>query len=390
MGKGGGNCSSSETERLQKENDRADKEHADKERAERERVANRVVEEAMGQCSEKDVSVVGQTQTIQEQQNNEMFSSAAAGNLTELIRCAQHQQPSRLATARDATNRSLLHAACAGGDLGCIQWVVRRAPELLADDLPQANSENTEWMHRFAAARQQNSGRKAAVIVLGGPLRPGDSARSPQCSIDHPTPLPKLATLSEQQRTQVLSQMNETEKISACSELPGLWMEHRLIEGLRLYDECGGQSHLIFTGADCDTCSPIVEADVMQDWAQMKGIHKRQIITDRDAKNTVENAWFTSRMLVESDLTDVTIVTSRFHIPRAKACYEPIMAAHGHATNVVFIEAFDTYNDAAFQQRMALEHQFIGLFDRDVEVAKALILQSGGDLSKLQADLYSN
>ena len=63
------------------------------------------------------------------------------------------------------------------------------------------------------------------------------------------------------------------------------------------------------------------------------------------------------------------------------------MAAHGHATNVVFIEAFDTYNDAAFQQRMALEHQFIGRFDRDVEVAKALILQSGGDLSKLQADL---
>merc|ERR1712086_237656 len=353
-------------------------------------------QEAMGHCSNKDVPVVGQTQTIQtqtiqeEQHHNEMFSAAAAGNLSELIQCAQHQQPSRLATARDATNRSLLHAACAGGNLGCVQWVVRRVPELLADDLPQATDESTEWMHRFAAAKQQNTGRKAAVIVLGGPLRPGDSACSPPCSTDHPTPLPNLATLSKQQRTQVLSQMNETEKISACSELPGLWMEHRLIEGLRLYDESGGESHLIFTGADCRSCSPIVEADVMQDWAQMKGIDKRQIITDRDAQNTVENAWYTSRILVESDLTDVTIVTSRFHTPRTKACYEPIIAAHGHATNVVFIEATDTYNDAAFQQRMTIEHQFIRQFDPDVEYAKALILQSGGDLSKLPADLYKD
>ena len=67
-----------------------------------------------------------------------------------------------------------------------------------------------------------------------------------------------------------------------------------------MYDETGAQARLLFTGSDCGTCSPVVEAEAMQAWAVARGVPLGSIIVEPDAQNTVENAWFAARILAKA------------------------------------------------------------------------------------------
>merc|ERR1712228_487450 len=106
-----------------------------------------------------------------------------------------------------------------------------------------------------------------------------------------------------------------------------------------------------------------------------KGVPANHVILEREACNTVDNAWRTARILVERGITHVQLVTSRFHTERARRCFEPILAAFGKGIAISFVDAFDTYDEAALAARMRVEERCIRRFERDVNAAAQMIQQ---------------
>jgi uncharacterized SAM-binding protein YcdF (DUF218 family) len=63
------------------------------------------------------------------------------------------------------------------------------------------------------------------------------------------------------------------------------------------------------------------EAELMARVLRRAGIAEDRIVLEERALNTEQNAQFVEALLRERHLTDVLIVTSAYHIPRAKACF---------------------------------------------------------------------
>jgi uncharacterized SAM-binding protein YcdF (DUF218 family) len=93
----------------------------------------------------------------------------------------------------------------------------------------------------------------------------------------------------------------------------------RLEQGLRLariYPE----SPLILTGGNQK--NGVTEAYVMSRWLWQHGIPKRRLFLEDRARDTVENALFSSAILQQLAITNVTLVTSVSHLRRGLADLE--------------------------------------------------------------------
>ena len=83
-------------------------------------------------------------------------------------------------------------------------------------------------------------------------------------------------------------------------------------------------SCLITSGWDCRPDSPIMIAHAMRDHARdVHGIAPHRIFTDSSARDTVGDAIFVKRNVVEpSRIRDLTVVTSAYHLYRAQQIFE--------------------------------------------------------------------
>lgn len=88
----------------------------------------------------------------------------------------------------------------------------------------------------------------------------------------------------------------------------------RVTEGVREYER-GTAPRLIFTGGAAH--NRFVEAEVMANTAAAQGIPPSAIFVETQAKDTIENACFSERVMKMHGWQSVEVVSSAYHLPRA-------------------------------------------------------------------------
>lgn len=91
-------------------------------------------------------------------------------------------------------------------------------------------------------------------------------------------------------------------------------MKQRTAKGVELFKQ-GLSSRILFTGgAVANKC---VEAEVMKEYALSLGVPDSCILTEEQARNTYQNAYYSVQIMKRLDLHSAAIVTSEFHCRRA-------------------------------------------------------------------------
>ena len=97
--------------------------------------------------------------------------------------------------------------------------------------------------------------------------------------------------------------------------------------------ELASTCQIYLTGAAVS--SSISEAEAMARWLKSKGVPRESLVLEEQAFNTVENAWYVCKLLAAAHRRqnaprispDLTVITSRFHMARARAMFDPMLDA---------------------------------------------------------------
>lgn len=80
---------------------------------------------------------------------------------------------------------------------------------------------------------------------------------------------------------------------------------------------------------------PITEAKAMAKYLREKGIPKDKLILEEKAKDTIGNAYFTKKDILEpKGFRSIIVITSNFHKPRVKYIFEKVF---GNGYDIDFI-----------------------------------------------------
>jgi uncharacterized SAM-binding protein YcdF (DUF218 family) len=100
---------------------------------------------------------------------------------------------------------------------------------------------------------------------------------------------------------------------------PSPEQRERTLEGVRQY-KAGIAPHLIFTGAAAH--NGFVEAHVMATLAEAEGVPPDAIIEEPLAQNTIQNIFYSQRIMATHGWTSGEVVSSPSHLPRAALILE--------------------------------------------------------------------
>jgi uncharacterized SAM-binding protein YcdF (DUF218 family) len=145
---------------------------------------------------------------------------------------------------------------------------------------------------------------------------------------------------------------------------PGKWLKARLITAIQLYAKNrkqGKPSKLVCTGGDVPGHGKS-EAEVMMEYAMSKGVPACHILTDKEAKDSIQNAIFVAPLLIRLGVRNVTVVTSSFHTPRMKHYFTSILKAYdetGEVFSLSYVGADDGYTDIERRGRIRKEKLLI-------------------------------
>lgn len=92
-------------------------------------------------------------------------------------------------------------------------------------------------------------------------------------------------------------------------------LARRVLRGVELW-RGGVVGHLLMTGGA--TSAQGTEAAVMHDMAMAAGVPAACIVTERRARNTIQNALFCRALLRRRDWRRVLVVSDSFHLPRVR------------------------------------------------------------------------
>jgi uncharacterized SAM-binding protein YcdF (DUF218 family) len=90
-------------------------------------------------------------------------------------------------------------------------------------------------------------------------------------------------------------------------------LARRLDRGVGLF-QAGVAPLLVLSGGGA---GPVAEAEQMRQAALASGVPEAALLIDREARNTLENARNTARLLGSQGLHSVLLVSDRVHLPRA-------------------------------------------------------------------------
>ncbi|MBI5328025.1 MAG: YdcF family protein [Deltaproteobacteria bacterium] len=93
----------------------------------------------------------------------------------------------------------------------------------------------------------------------------------------------------------------------------------RLIYGLTLYRQIPGSTLVISGGSGDFEKQNISEADAMKEWAIALGVEAKNIIVEKNSRNTSENATEVKRIIKDKK---PILVTSAYHMKRAAAMFK--------------------------------------------------------------------
>ncbi len=96
----------------------------------------------------------------------------------------------------------------------------------------------------------------------------------------------------------------------------------RIWQAVRLYEE-GYIDKLLITGGLASLFSrDTVESVLLANYLYKIGIPKEDVLVEKLAKNTFENAVFTAKMLDTIPYHNLLLITSASHMPRSNACFK--------------------------------------------------------------------
>jgi uncharacterized SAM-binding protein YcdF (DUF218 family) len=124
----------------------------------------------------------------------------------------------------------------------------------------------------------------------------------------------------------------------------------RLYLGCRLYQSGKAPVMVLSGGGIAWRQGPgsLPESRQMSVLARELGVPDQAMILESHSRNTRENAWFTREILREKGRTGpVMLVTSAFHMPRARACFEKL--------GMTVIPCPADFRSDAFKKRSALD-----------------------------------
>jgi uncharacterized SAM-binding protein YcdF (DUF218 family) len=93
----------------------------------------------------------------------------------------------------------------------------------------------------------------------------------------------------------------------------------RVTEAVREYER-GAAPRLIMTGGSRRT--PLADARVMARTAEAQGIPETAILVEPEARDTIENACYSERMMNAHGWRSAEVVSSGYHLPRAGMIFD--------------------------------------------------------------------
>lgn len=124
----------------------------------------------------------------------------------------------------------------------------------------------------------------------------------------------------------VLSGSAARQQAQSRKVLPGRAFD-RLYLGCQLYREKKAPVMVLSGGGSREgrKSGALTESELMFLLARQLGLPERSLVTESHSRNTRENAWFTREILQgRKGKGTVLLVTSAYHMPRAKACFEKL------------------------------------------------------------------
>lgn len=124
------------------------------------------------------------------------------------------------------------------------------------------------------------------------------------------------------------------------------------------------------------------ESAVMKRYAVKKGIGMKDVLAEGNSLDTVGNAFFTrKKFLLPNNWHKVVVVTSVFHLPRAKFVFRKVL---GKSYTIKFVAAKRVLSKSLFEKMLRLEN---GLF----MLTKILsILVADGDMKAIENFVKKN
>jgi uncharacterized SAM-binding protein YcdF (DUF218 family) len=95
---------------------------------------------------------------------------------------------------------------------------------------------------------------------------------------------------------------------------PSPEQRERVLEGVREY-KAGVAPYILMTGSAAH--NPYIEADVMAQLARSQGVPASAILEDVQAQNTIQNIYYSARIMHQHELNSAEIISSPSHLPRA-------------------------------------------------------------------------
>ncbi len=118
----------------------------------------------------------------------------------------------------------------------------------------------------------------------------------------------------------------------------------RMDRAVELYRE-GAAPRIIVTGRK--------ESIVMRKYAVRKGINPANVLLEAQALDTIGNAFFTRKVfLLPNSWQSIVIVTSVFHINRAKLIFRKVL---GKSYHMLFVPSKRVLSDKAFKDKVEAE-----------------------------------
>lgn len=146
---------------------------------------------------------------------------------------------------------------------------------------------------------------------------------------------------------------------------PGTWLKSRLDKAIKVYKELNFD-YIILTGGD-PTKKNITEAEVMYNYLK-DSIPINKMYKEIEANSTFENALYTKKMIMNTLIRNIYVLTSDFHIDRSKYIFENIFNYYkikpenviNPLFNIYMISAETPINNIEMNNLINKEKVFIG------------------------------
>jgi len=94
---------------------------------------------------------------------------------------------------------------------------------------------------------------------------------------------------------------------------PSPELRERIDESVREY-RAGVAPHIIMSGGPAH--NHFVEAQVMADSAVAQGVPRDAIVVEGQAKDTIQNIWYSRRIMQDKNWNSAEVISSPYHLPR--------------------------------------------------------------------------